>query len=1137
MTIQASDLQKQLPELVGDGSILAEAFSVDADSLNQTEADRLDVFNQMFAESGTWGLKFWEVFLGIETDETQSVETRRKIIKNKIVAGTLTFSPNRLRKVIEDYGFSVYAINENFGTYSVEIQVLDYVTDLKALKKLAKYLRAMFPAHLGAMLTTMGTNDHGYINIDEIGPIVLNGSESQLAVLGGKGSVTLHNIYVYDTLDMIPVKTINIGDNYPGYNFDTRSAAMNFSGSKMYIACTEKAASNISLEARGYHQDIGYGRGKTPDKLNVTCTSKAGEVTQNTDVKVYDVADRATGELYFDSFSLELTCHNLWDNDNTRDGITYSGESADVVSIAPKLHAGYYQFFDKDDVAIGTQTEIPQTKKAYTGPAEAEYLMEIWYNRFRVPITIPDHACYIKVTTITNPTTAKFPPNTTMHYISSEATVTIEDVVVKTNSVIAPEWPSPKTYLELTMAETAKTASRRFIVGNRLTGEKYFSKVALNMEFYNTFYGTYYDNFLKMTQTDGKMLSNNIDATNPLSSAFYRFFDKNNTALTARVQLDTSTAYVAMNRNYVDVEINVPANAVSMEITTISRKTSATAYEPYAFSVDNRFPATTWRWAKTMTNIKVSGVLSADPAGDTTWLSQFNTLSRFTNQRYCQKYIAVIDMDTGAVTFNNAHTLLGIPKIKRSFYQESVTWIDLKFHYNTHDNNLYCIYGYDTGYNPVPRTDRTKPVTFTKNTFVHAAKLNTSTLEVIGKVQLQSNSVDAVTTYVGLTTDAGTETTFPPYNADTIDDYLPNTAISKVCRQDHYVDDSFAVNSFIVRGLVDDYLVLLSKSVKESIFTYYGNSVGYAPCFGGFAIRNVSNNGDIVKYPSIKVVNLSTLTVRSVTDPAVLELCRTSCRLSDVFGGSYDGPNSIHISENVNYGLPLIFPEVRKVTPTPPLSGAGNDSLYTIPKVFINGTRTAIGHSFVMAVLDVGNLAQTMRYEYLYDNKSGQTYTSNNKIPLAPTNITSDLALWMDTAYELSLPGQPRLLDTAHLEPNNAPAVKNKEYYNSYFGSLYYPYSRSPQQLYASFDGEVVTSILVDPTTRPAGYPTGLVNHSIPSYDFYTNHSTDRMVYAAFDTTLFSNPAAYTNKSSEMGKKLGRMKKTNSDQWNLWLYA
>ena len=55
MTIQASDLQKQLPELVGDGSILAEAFSIDADSLNQTEADRLDVFNQMFVEHGTWG--------------------------------------------------------------------------------------------------------------------------------------------------------------------------------------------------------------------------------------------------------------------------------------------------------------------------------------------------------------------------------------------------------------------------------------------------------------------------------------------------------------------------------------------------------------------------------------------------------------------------------------------------------------------------------------------------------------------------------------------------------------------------------------------------------------------------------------------------------------------------------------------------------------------------------------------------------------------------------------------------------------------------------------------------------------------------------------------------------------------------
>lgn len=1131
-------LQKQLPEFISAGSTLTDVFTIDAELLDTATADRLDLFEQMYIEHGTWGLPLWEIFLGLAVDNSLSVQSRRNNIKNKIMAGSVTLSLNRLRKVIEDYGFSVYSISENNSTYSVEIQVLDYVNDLEVLKKLAKYLRVIFPAHLGAILVTMGANQRSFIDINEIGHVYMNGSETQVMVLGRNGDMQLHNIYIYDTYDLVPVKTVNVGDNYHDYVFDTSAAAVDLSGGRLYIPCTKKTPVTEKLETRGYHQDIGYGRGMTPPELTATVSSSAADITEKSVTQVYTLANTATGEQYYTSLSLNLTTDTVWDNNNTTDGITFAGKASEVyAAFSPKLATGYYQFFDSNNVAIGALTEIPQTTSFSDqyGFYYAIYSTE-GYNSFRVTLAVPANACYLKITVKTNKTTQAYPGKSDLHFVNSTSTIKVFDVVVNDNGLMAPHWPKTKTAMINTdTAASERTASKKFIVGNRISGEKYYQKIRLSAEFRTAFGANVYDKFLNQTIWETKEYPNNTGGTD-LCSVYYQFFDVNHAAISTRTALNLNDPAIFVRdgiSNRLTVDIDVPNGAITVELTTVSRKTSYTfqdyLYDPaeYPYALDRWPNQATWSFAYSTADVNVFEAIYNELGFSNTTFTPVDVLSRFTTQKYNQKYISVINLDAGTATFYDAHSSLEIPKIKRSYYQEEITEPTIKFFYNSHNRGIYCLYGYDLGYSNDLRVSQTDPVEFVKVSELYIGKLNTSTMKLSQKVKVQSSSTDSVTALTASIKNPKATDDYPYYSADVIDNYIPwnpYTVLDSVYRQDYYVDDFYLDNSLFINGLVDDYVVIMSNMRKQSLFTYYGSRNGHAPNFYGSVIRNISNYSDVVKYPSIKVISLTTLAVKSVTDPNILELCRTCGKVKETIGtGTGDGPSKVHISQNVNYGLPLIFPEVRKAASIPPLSGSGTDSQYSIPKVYQNGTRIAIGHSFVMVCVDVANLAQTMRYEYVYDNKSGTTYAQSNKIPLAPHNITPDLALWIDTAYDLSLEGHPRLLD------ESTATVKNTLYHNAKFGSLYYPYYRSPQQIYDSYSGEIVTSVLVNPAN-------GLINQFIPSDYLYTNHGTDRMVYAAFDTTLFSG-STYTNKSTDMGKKLGRMKKTNATVWNVFLYS
>lgn len=367
MTIQASDLQKQLPELVGDGSILAEAFSIDADSLNQIEADRLDVFNQMFVEHGTWGLKFWEVFLGIVTDETQSVETRRKIIKNKIIAGSQVFTLKRLVDVLNSYGYTVASVIEKNAEYTIEVQVPNVINTVNELLSLGRYLRIVFPAHLNLKISTVNKSLNAMIDVSEIGPILTVKYDSDLYILGTNATKQLTNITKYQIFSNEFAKdtVVNAGGNNPDYSFDVNNAAAHYSG-KIFIPCSNKTATAIKIatSSTDWYETLPaqtYCSQDTPNMFWICSTDPVDEIVVKT--KRFVLVDRTTGKTLNRTTALNIKAR-FWSENPTMpynvnlNGHGVSSFNADVQNDNfpghPELLTCTYQYVDKDGVLIGS---------------------------------------------------------------------------------------------------------------------------------------------------------------------------------------------------------------------------------------------------------------------------------------------------------------------------------------------------------------------------------------------------------------------------------------------------------------------------------------------------------------------------------------------------------------------------------------------------------------------------------------------------------------------------------------------------------------------------------------------------------------------------------------------------------------
>lgn len=147
------DILAYLPKFLQKSPLFKGTNDADNREHETIRLDLQDLLNQFFIKSATWGLERWEDLVGIKTDTTKSLESRRDAVIAKIQnpeSVTETFLTNLINRYIADKaGYIISYPSE----YRIEVlyhggQVLDY-------EKLRQSINTYIPAHIGYKLVTI----------------------------------------------------------------------------------------------------------------------------------------------------------------------------------------------------------------------------------------------------------------------------------------------------------------------------------------------------------------------------------------------------------------------------------------------------------------------------------------------------------------------------------------------------------------------------------------------------------------------------------------------------------------------------------------------------------------------------------------------------------------------------------------------------------------------------------------------------------------------------------------------------------------------------------------------------------------------------------------------------------------------
>ena len=141
-------LREYYPNFLVYDSQFGQMLDVIQPEINSLEQSRLDLIDQFFIDTATWGLSVYESFLGIKTDISKLYDYRRSVIKSRLAGiGTTTI------QMLKDMSLSFS---------NGEVDVIEYPAESRFVIKFIglhgippnydDYKQAVYivkPAHLG----------------------------------------------------------------------------------------------------------------------------------------------------------------------------------------------------------------------------------------------------------------------------------------------------------------------------------------------------------------------------------------------------------------------------------------------------------------------------------------------------------------------------------------------------------------------------------------------------------------------------------------------------------------------------------------------------------------------------------------------------------------------------------------------------------------------------------------------------------------------------------------------------------------------------------------------------------------------------------------------------------------------------
>lgn len=136
-----------VPQYYGDLLESSEILASEDLELARLYGNLNDLAVQFRASTATWGLREWERIVGVETDETKTVEERRSVVIAKL-RGFGVVNVAHIESVAEAFQDGDIKITEKNAEHKVQVEFVSTYGVPSNINDLTAILREIIPAHL-----------------------------------------------------------------------------------------------------------------------------------------------------------------------------------------------------------------------------------------------------------------------------------------------------------------------------------------------------------------------------------------------------------------------------------------------------------------------------------------------------------------------------------------------------------------------------------------------------------------------------------------------------------------------------------------------------------------------------------------------------------------------------------------------------------------------------------------------------------------------------------------------------------------------------------------------------------------------------------------------------------------------------
>ena len=141
-------LRDYYPAFLTAQSLFGQMLDATQPEFDALQTDHVDLINQFFVSTATWGLNQWEQFTGITTDASKPYDQRRSLVKSKLAgAGTTTI------QMLKDMSLAFANGEISVAEYPAENRfVITFIGPHGVPPNITDYQNAVYqvqPAHLG----------------------------------------------------------------------------------------------------------------------------------------------------------------------------------------------------------------------------------------------------------------------------------------------------------------------------------------------------------------------------------------------------------------------------------------------------------------------------------------------------------------------------------------------------------------------------------------------------------------------------------------------------------------------------------------------------------------------------------------------------------------------------------------------------------------------------------------------------------------------------------------------------------------------------------------------------------------------------------------------------------------------------